>query len=615
MENKPNAKVGALAVYKRKPAKILSVGEKIKIELEDGGEASVRPKDIEVIHSGPVRSLSDIGAQKAGDPAEAWALMSSLEEGVPLSELSELVYGQSDPQCVLSAWRLVDEGLYFQGTVEAVKARPSEQVEKTKAERRRRLDAEAAWQACVERLRSGSFLPEDAPHLTEVESLARGRTDTSRVLRELSIPQTPESAHSLLLRVGRWTRFVNPHPARLGLRLDLASERGVVVPEESRMDLTHLDAFAIDDESNTDPDDAVSIDGDRLWIHVADPAACVAQGSELDTEARLRAVTLYLPERIVPMLSHAVVQAFGLGLADTSPALSFGIRFDADASIKEVEIVPSRVKVRRLSYAQAEGMLDTEPFASIMSLTERRRQRRRSAGAVEIDLPETQIKVVDGQISISELPVLRSRSMVEECMLAGGEAASRFAITNGFALPFVSQPPPDDQLEPGDSLATMFKRRRCMKRNRTQSIPGPHAGLGLESYARATSPLRRYADLLAHQQIRAYIKGESTLSPEEVDSRITATEQGVDAARRAERVSDAHWTLAYLLERPDWRGEAVLVDRRGGSQIFLIPSLAYEARTNSSVDLKLDDKVELSLTGVDLPFLAASFAILTQRNS
>ena len=74
---------------------------------------------------------------------------------------------------------------------------------------------------------------------------------------------------------------------------------------EPRRDLTHLPAFAIDDEENQDPDDAVSLDGERLWVHVADVAALVAPDSEADLEARGRGANLYLPERIVNMLPLA----------------------------------------------------------------------------------------------------------------------------------------------------------------------------------------------------------------------------------------------------------------------------------------------------------------------
>jgi hypothetical protein len=102
------------------------------------------------------------------------------------------------------------------------------------------------------------------------------------------------------------------------------------LPEEERLDLTHLPALAIDDKGNQEPDDALSLEGDRLWVHVADVAALVPPESAADLEARARGATLYLPEGAVPMLPWAAIGRLGLGLSEISPALSFGLDLDAE---------------------------------------------------------------------------------------------------------------------------------------------------------------------------------------------------------------------------------------------------------------------------------------------
>jgi exoribonuclease-2 len=70
----------------------------------------------------------------------------------------------------------------------------------------------------------------------------------------------------------------------------------------------------------------------------------------------------------------------------------------------------------------------------------------------------------------------------------------------------------------------MYARRRTFRPTRLVASPGPHAGLGLSLYTRATSPLRRYSDLLVHQQLRAWIMGRALLSEQEVTERIAETE-------------------------------------------------------------------------------------------
>jgi exoribonuclease-2 len=137
----------------------------------------------------------------------------------------------------------------------------------------------------------------------------------------------------MLVKVGYWPPSTTPIPARFGAATTDPDLPVPALPDEERLDLTHLPAFAIDDEGNQDPDDAVSIDGDRIWVHVADVAALVRPDSELDREARARGANLYLPEGIVNMLPAAVTEQLGLGLQPVSPALSFGFRVADDGTL------------------------------------------------------------------------------------------------------------------------------------------------------------------------------------------------------------------------------------------------------------------------------------------
>ena len=161
---------------------------------------------------------------------------------------------------------------------------------------------------------SAASLPELTPaQRAEVELLARGRQDKSRTLRDLNLPETPEAAHTLLLRLGEWTEARTPYADRLRAALDPVNlPVPNFDPHEDRLDLTHLPAYAIDDEGNRDPDDAVGVEAlegglTRLWVHVADVAALVPPGSALDHEARARGATLYLPDRTIGMLPDELV--------------------------------------------------------------------------------------------------------------------------------------------------------------------------------------------------------------------------------------------------------------------------------------------------------------------
>jgi exoribonuclease-2 len=595
----------SLVLYKNRPARVLQTGERLEIEVEGGKPLKVRAKDITLLHPGPIDGLGDLQPQE-GDIETAWELLAGSTTN--LAELTELAYGDYTPAAAWDAWQLVSDGLYFRGTPDAIEARTEDDVERERAARAARVAEKQAWEAFLDRLRTGATVPEDERYLKELDDRALGTRPDSRILRELGSSDRPEKAHALLLKLNRWDYRVNPYPQRASIITTPPAVELPSLPDEKRRDLTHLPAFAIDDEGNRDPDDALSLEGSRLWVHVADVAALVTPDSPADLEARARGANLYLPELTVTMLPLEATRQLGLGLADVSPALSFGLDLSDDGTLQDVEVVPSWVRVTRLTYAEVNDRLEEEPFMELYRLARLSEERRRENDAVFIELPEVKISVEDGQVSIQPLPPLPSRMLVTEAMVMAGEAVARFAVERGLPFPFTTQVPPDSYERP-ESLADMFAVRRTLKRSQQTSIPAPHAGLGLDVYARATSPLRRYLDLVVHQQLRAYLRGEETLGEQDVLERVGAAEAVTGSARLAERQARRHWTLVYLLQHPEWRGEGVVVERRGARSTVLIPALSLEVQMPLGEDIPLDTTVSLISTGVNLTELEASFRV------
>lgn len=598
----------SLVLYKNGPARVITLGDKLDIELEDGRLLRVRPKDVVLLHPGPLSGLSGLDAP-AGEAEAACELLEG--NSTTLADLADLVYGAYTPATAWATWRLLHEGLYFHGTPERITPRSLTEVAREQTERAAKAAEREAWNRFLARARAGRCGAEDARYLCEVEEVAWKQREQSRVLQALDCSQTPVNAHALLLRLGYWEVTANPWPRRVAALLTAPVVELPELPEEARRDLTALATFAIDDTGNTDPDDALSLEGDWLWVHVADVAALIPPDSPADLEARARGATLYLPETTVPMVPEAAVQRLGLGLADRSPALSFGLRLDANGGVAEVDIVPSWVRVQRFSYEQVEERLDEEgPFLRLYRLAQQHRDRRRANGAIFIDLPEVKMQVTDGRVSIQPLPRLRSRLLVSEAMVMAGEAAARFALEQGLPFPFTTQEAAVDipSREPV-GLAAMCALRRSLRPRQYSSLPGPHGGLGLELYAQVTSPLRRYLDLVAHQQLRAFLRGDMLLDAQAVVERIGAAEAVAAGVRRAERLSREHWMMVYFQQHPDWRGEGVLVEKRQPRGAVLIPALAFETRVKVAEDVALDSVLPLRLTGVDLPERAAYFRV------
>jgi len=595
----------SLVLYKSAPARVLVVADKIEIELAGGKTKRVRPKDVILLHPGPLRNLRDL-TPCTGELEAAWELLAG--GTTQLGELADLVYGEHTPRSAWATWQLIADGLYFSGTPAHVSARAPAAVAQELEMRAAKAAERSAREAFLQRAREGRWSAADEPILAEVERLATNKSTTSRAVRGLELPETAESAHRLLLRLGYWSEATNPYPARNQLELRPPELALPALPTEPRRDLTHLPAFAIDDEGNVDPDDAISVEGNRLWVHVADVAALIAPNSPADQEARARGANVYLPEGTTPMLPAAATSRLGLGLQEVSAALSFGIDLDPQGAIDGVEIVPSQVRVQRLSYSEATARLSQPPLAQLQGLVNTLRERRRAAGALFIDLPEVSIQVEAEAVTIRPLPPLAARAMVSECMLAAGAAAAQYALEHAIPVPFSTQAaPPPESFPPTPS--GMYAQRRRLQRSQARAVPLPHAGLGLNCYTQATSPLRRYLDLVAHQQLRAHLSGAALLSEAEIVARIGSAVPGVDLIRATERAANRHWTLVYLLRQPNWQGTGILVDRNEERGTVIIEQLGLEARVRARGEPPLDSRLEVELTSVDLPALTAHFRV------
>ncbi|WP_420628054.1 ribonuclease catalytic domain-containing protein [Candidatus Leptofilum sp.] len=594
-----NFRADNFVLYKNQAARITNVGgKKINIALQDGTAVSVRPKDVELLHPGPLRNFGEL-AQPQGELLTAWELLAG--ETTSLEELSELAYDDFSPATAWAIWQAVNNGLHFSGNMQAITVHSAEEVAAEQKKRAAKVAEAAAWDAFTARFQQNQYTLEDGRFLQEIAAVGMGQQEKSQVLRNLNQSETPENAHALLLKLGYWDETVNPYPSRLGVNTSQPNYTIPSLPDEERQDLTHLTALAIDDAGSRDPDDALSWENGRLWVHIADVAALIPPNSPADLEARARGANLYLPEGTIHMLPEAATSALALGLADTSPALSFGLDVQPNGTITNVEIVPSTVRVIRLSYDEAQARLDESPFRELLEIAKAFERRRIANGAVQIDLPEVKIRLNEaGEVEIQPLPPLQSRDLVREAMLMTGGAVAQFAQQHNIPIPFTTQDAPTEIVE-GDTPSANFARRKTMTASQPGNLAGRHAGLGLDQYVQATSPLRRYLDLVVHQQLRAFLRGESLLDDQAVMERVGAAYAVSGDIRYAERLSNGHWTAVYLQRNPEWTGEGIVIDRRGKRDLILLPELGIETSIYQKEPTPLDTPVQVKLHTINLP--------------
>ncbi|MCI7440881.1 MAG: RNB domain-containing ribonuclease [Spirochaetia bacterium] len=598
---------------------------------------NVRTKDIILLHEGPVTSLekalefSEKECPKEDDMykldqnnqiflklAECYELLDSDDESrsaeYGFEELTSLFYGTPKADETWGLYCSIKNTLFFMQNLKAqmegkilFTLRTKEEMD-TMVKKANEKGMEAQIRAeFIERLKKRKLLPEDSIFMGDVEALAQGKTDKSRTMHDANLKESPEKAHKLLLETGLWDITRNPYPLRWGLSTKSATEGLSSPPEEDRTEIPGF-SYAIDNEGSTDPDDAVAYDGKYLWVHIADPASTVMPDSSIDKTACQRGATLYIPEGAARMLCEDCLEDYALGLKEKSRALSFRILLNSDGGIEECQVMKTIVNVKRLTYQEADKIKDSDELKPLFDIARKNIERRNKSGAVQITMPEIQIRLEgeEKKVVITNHPHTESSEMIREMMLLAGEGAAKFAFRNNIPFPFVSQEAPTIPEDIPEGLAGQFRLRRCMRKRNVGVTPGMHSGLGLALYSQVTSPLRRYSDLIAHQQLRAFIDGKKLMDKDTMLMKISEGDAGAMAAKKAERNTNMHWTLVYLLQNPDWTGEAICVDNTQKLPQFSIPSLALETYIGIT-GISLNEKISVKVLKIDLSELSVEF--------
>ena len=597
--------INSLVAYKGKPSRIVSQNtHKFELEFADGSTRKVREKDFRFIHS------EFIKVNESCTHADVAVLSDFQEETLTLQEITEWLFDEYTAQNAWCTCLLVEDGLYFYWQKDKIFVRPAEQVENIQAKR----DAEALelknLAHCIDNITNNIYDEQDLPYIQQIEKVALNQSKHTKILSAINIENTPEAAYKLLLRLKYFDPSFNPYPARFDVPKD--EEIEVSAPEVDRTDLTHLHSYAIDNVGSTDADDAISIDGDKIWVHIADVSAIVVPGSDLDAYAQERASNLYLPEQILHMLPISITELCALGISETSNALSVGFVLE-EGEINNIEVIRSLIKVTNISYDEADDFLDKNKHLSkLKAVVEAHKQYRDAHNAISLDLPNVDVRFRDDLVTITAQKSSQSRELIAEMMIMAGRAIAKFSVENDIVMPYAIQDEGDFPKETLDNkgsltLSASFKATKCFKRSATSTKPLQHYGLGLEAYLRVTSPLRRYLDLLVHQQLSSFISGEKTLEKDKVKEIIGITNATMPDIGKTTRASNDHYKCLYLMQNPKWQSEGVVVDTRGDKALFMIPEIGMMTQIKFKTLPGLDEKVLLRVSSVDLVERSVNF--------
>ena len=585
------------------------------------------------------------------DLSEVWDVLTDEQEESSLEELAALYWPASPGALELTALLLCLERAadLFVGGTGKYRPRTREDLANLLEKRRREAENARDAQELVEAMSEGRLPDPASPHqasLIEVlvgyavhgEDLPRSRA--ARELLEMSAPRTRDlqrACFEMLVRAGVFEEDEPLELRRAGIRPDFptqASEEAQTVaatfaPQgHGREDLTHLDAVTIDDEETTDRDDALSLEvlesGYRLGVHIADAGALVPRQGPMDREADRRMASLYLPERTMTMLPDALTRGAGsLDPGEERMAVSLLADLTDEGDVTHWSVVRSKIRsAAALSYKEVDSLLQDEGprrpmIEGLYRLAEALRLKREERGAVNLDQPEMNVKVREsGEIAVS----VRDRSspgnrIVAELMILCNSLLARFCSKNGLPAVYRSQRRPDlsglPDLSGVDERAAPVMNRyniaRRMQAARVSTEPMAHEGLGVSAYLQATSPLRRYSDLVVQRQVGEFLdEGEPLYMLGEVESVAQRAEVQIRELSRIEDGRRRYWFLKYLGDArippggPDLF-EAVVLDS-GGRRTALLELVEFPFRTRAELprSTAAGEVVMLRLQGVDL---------------
>ncbi len=445
-----------------------------------------------------------------------------------------------------------------------------------------------------------------------------------------------------------------------------------VKPEEiaEREDCRQHLVITIDPDDAKDFDDAIclqrlSASQWKLWVHIADVSHYVKPGTALDTEARKRGNSTYLVDRVIPMLPEALSNEL-CSLKPNVERLTKCVEFlvSDDGRVLKSRFYPAVIhSQRRFSYQEVLAILQREPadddiermLHAAHQLAQKIRRRRFDAGSLELDFPETKIRLDEKgkvlRIEKTENDV--SHQLIEEYMLLANEAVATELMRRNIPAIYRVHEEPDpkrlaeyreDVLTQNIPCGNLSKKEEVQKllhklgtlpigpalkigflkslmRARYAMEPLGHYGLAKPKYTHFTSPIRRYSDLVVHRALFETGHGKQH-SLKETSEHISETERNsADAERDSKDVKMYAYLRAQLeMEVPprypalvtDVRNFGFFVDVTGLSMSGLVPLstveddfYVFDSGRNHLVGrrtrkiIRLGDRVEVQIAKVD----------------
>ncbi|MBC3535983.1 ribonuclease R [Megasphaera hominis] len=363
-----------------------------------------------------------------------------------------------------------------------------------------------------------------------------------------------------------------------------------VTVTEDRKDYRDRNQITIDSEDAKDLDDAIDVvrlpNGNfRLGVYIADVSWYVKPNSAIDQEAYTRGTSVYLVDRVIPMLPTVLSNGIcSLNAGEDRYSMTCVMEIDHQGKVVNYEIAPAVIRVkRRCNYHEIKNALlngiipdDLQPFMPMLEdlkeVTQILKNMRMRRGAIDFDFPEYKI-ILDPEgkpLRLEKRDRSLAEQIVEESMLIANETVACYlrdsenpsvyrihevpdperlemmrTVLSSFNLPV----PKDDEVKPADFQRLIEKSKgteaelivqtialRSMQQAKYSTVNAGHFGLASECYTHFTSPIRRYPDLMVHRLIRQ-TKRRGKLKEQEAEQSLAYHTQASIQASTRERVA------------------------------------------------------------------------------
>lgn len=439
--------------------------------------------------------------------------------------------------------------------------------------------------------------------------------------------ETGDQLFSIFVRLGIWDKNENLDILRYGVPTVFSESvhhsAETMVKEAyyknaetgyngKRRNLTALPLITIDGQATLDFDDALSIEkkgsGFRLGVHISDVGHVIKRDTALDAEAFRRGSSIYMPDQRIPMIPPSLAEGLcSLKSGEMRPAISVLIHMNTPAEIHDVEVVASLIQVKRqLTYYDVNTVAEEDEEIQILyDIAKNFRQQRLNQNALQITLPEINIWLnSEGQPVVSKINrESPGRMLVSELMILANWLMADFLKRHDMPAIFRSQASPRERLFK-NTEGTLFQnwmQRKLISRFVLGSAPENHSGLGLPAYVTATSPIRKYFDLVTQRQIRAILGLEAPYSEDEINQMINLLQLPMATVSRIQYARQRYWLLKYLETKIGEKTEGIVLTKRRNSYTILLNEYMMECNLplSSGLDLKPEDLIQVKIQHVN----------------